>query len=153
MQVITNLNFKEDSYTLAPFLRKHFKPTIIPMMSHKVVGEIMNGRNMISAIEQLMSMEWRIMRMVGTMTTGQRTLGELEDDTRLSVHLLQNAHKDKCIIMVSGDNKVIHHIVIAYVGDEKYFDKYLEELNISKLEVYSKDNLIHYEEETEEGAV
>ena len=141
MEIITNLDYNEDNHTLHPFLKNHFGPSMFPMVSHKVVGNILNGRNMIQAMEQLMSMQWRTMRLVKPTSTGQRTLVDLEDGNTVSVHLLQSATKDKTVMMVVGDKKVINHIVIAYEGSEETFNGYLEEIGITQYECY--DNLIH----------
>lgn len=148
MEIITNLDYNEDNHTLHPFLKNHFGPSMFPMVSHKVVGNILNGRNMIQAMEQLMSMQWRTMRLVKPTSTGQRTLVDLEDGNTVSVHLLQSATKDKTVMMVVGDKEKILHMVIAYVGKPETFHQYLEELGVSKYECY--DSIIHLEEDEEE---
>lgn len=150
MEIITNLDYNEETHTLEPFLRKHFGPSLFPMVSHKVVGNIMNGRNMVQAMEQLMSMDWRTMRLVKPTSTGQRTNVDLADGNTVSVHLLQSANKDKTVMMIVGDKKVINHMVIAYVGSEETFNGYLREIGITQYECY--DNLIHLVEDEQPGA-
>lgn len=145
MEIITNLDYNEETHTLAPFVRKYFKPALFPMVSHKVVGNIMNGRNMVQAMEQLLIMDWRTMRLVKPVSTGQRTLVDLEDGNTVSVQLLQSPTKDKTVMMVVGDKEKILHMVIAYVGKPETFHQYLEELGVSKYECYG--NIIHLEEE------
>lgn len=148
MEIITNLDYNEDQHTLEPFMKTYFKPALFPMVSHKVVGTIMNGRNMVQAMEQLLRMDWRTMRLVKPVSTGQRTLVDLEDGNTVSVQLLQSPTKDKTVMMVVGDKEKILHMVIAYVGTPETFHKYLEELGVSKYECY--DNIIHLEEDDDE---
>lgn len=148
MEIITNLRYNEKQHTLHPFLRDHFKTPIFPMVSHKAVGKIMNGRNMIQSMEALMKLDWRTMRQSRPTSTGQRTNIVLGDNTNVSVCLLQSAAKDKMVMMVTGDDKEIQFMVIAYTGCEDTFNQYLEELGVSELECYA--NLIHLEEVSEE---
>lgn len=148
MEIITNLNYNADEHNLHPFLHEHFKPVLFPIVSHKAVGTIMNGRNMIQAMEKLLQLTWRTVRTSRPTESGQRTNVVLGDNTNVSVHLLQSGNKDKMVMMVTGDNESIHHLVIAYVGEKEMFHSYLKEMNISHLECYS--NLIHLEEDEEE---
>ena len=145
MEIITNLEYNKERHRLEPFIINHFKPAIFPMISHKVVGNIMDGRNMIQAMEQLMVLDWRTMLQIGTPSTSQKTIVTLADDRMVCIYLLQTHAKDKMVMMVVGNKKDIEHIVIAYVGNQAMFDDYLKELNVSQIECYN--NLIHLEEE------
>lgn len=145
MEIIINLEYNKNHHQLESFIRQHFKPAIFPMISHKVVGTIMNGRSMLQAIEQLMVLEWRTMRRIGNPSTAQKTLVSLADDSIVCVYLLQNHAKDKMVMMVVGNKKDIEHMVIAYVGEKGAFDDYLKDLNVSQIECYN--NLLHLEED------
>lgn len=144
MEIITTITYNEKNHSTIDFIKKYFAKMAMPMMDYETVEAMISNRSIVQSIESIIKTKWRYTKMVGSMVAGQCHQIELTDNAWIHIYLLENAAKDKFMLYLSGQDKVVMTIDLAYVGKPETFKKYTEELTISDLEVYS--GLIHLEE-------
>lgn len=145
MEIITNVTYNEHRHSLKAFCLKYEKMSIMPIVHHKTVRDAMHNRDMIEALEVIMSYNWVTGNMRPNTTIGQNSYIKLAGDIVVNVHVIVNDKGDKLCIMDAIQRKTIHNMIIAYVGDTQVFNHYMTELNISELERYS--DIRHLEED------
>lgn len=142
MEILSNIYITEE-YTITPFVNKHFRGySLGTPIHHKDLGDILNNRKLIPAMQQIMARPWR---SAHGLISHQKTLLELEADDFANVLLLKSAGGDRLCLMIIGTKKVMEYVIIAFVGEEEVFESYLKDLNIPSIAVYS--NIITKPEE------
>lgn len=149
MEIITNVTYNEHRHSLKAFCVKYERMTIIPIIHHKTIRDAMHNRDMIKALEVIMSYDWISGRMRAGTTIGQNSYIKLAGDIVVNVHIVINDKGDKLCIMDIIQRKTIHNMLIAYVGDTDVFNRYMVELGVSDFERYS--DIRHLVEDDEEA--
>lgn len=137
MEIITNVTYNEHRHSLKAFSRRYEKMSIIPIINHKTVRDAMHNRDMIVALEVIMSYDWISGNMRPNTTIGQNSYIKLAGDIVVNAHVIINDKGDRLCIMDVIQRKTVHNMIIAYVGDTNTFNHYMTELGISELERYS----------------